>query len=103
MVYYETCTIYINSATTIKAKIAKIDAVIDMLLESALKAASTDNLSEYSLDDGQSKIKTVYRGSTGVAQAIEIFEIQKQRLINQLNGRITRSVDSKNLNRYGRY
>jgi hypothetical protein len=105
MIYYDSLAVYIQSATTRKARLAKIEECIDMLYNTALKAAETDNMSEYSLDDGQTKIKTVYKGTKGVLDAINILEIQKQRLINQINGRITRAVDSKNLNYYrnGRY
>lgn len=103
MVYYESCAVYVSSATSLKERLVKIDAVILMLMNSALKAAETANMSEYSLDDGQTKIKTVYNGAAGVANALTIFETQKQMILNQLNGRITRHVDSKNLNRYGRY
>lgn len=101
MVYYDSCAIFIQSATSLKDKLAKINAIIDMLYTSALTAAGTANMQEYSLDDGQTKIRTVYKGTDQILKAIDVLERQKQTILNQLNGRITRSVDSKNLNRYG--
>lgn len=101
MVYYDSCALYIQSSTDLKSKLVKINAIIDMLFTTALTAAATDNMSEYSLDDGQTKIRTVYKGTKSILAAIDILERQKQTVLNQLNGRVIRGVDSKNLNRYG--
>lgn len=104
MIIYDSAAIYIEIATTLKDKIAKIDAVITALETSALTAAGKGAIQEYSLDDGQTKIRTVYRNAKEVADSISAFETIRQRYINQLNGRMTRLVDSKNFtNRmYGR-
>jgi hypothetical protein len=101
MVYYDSCAVYVSSATTLKERLVKIRAIILVLYDAALKGAETDNMTEYMLDDGQTKIRTVYNGAAGVARALDIFKKQEQEILNQLNGRITRHVDSKNLNRYG--
>lgn len=107
MVYFDSCSIYVTSATSLRAKIDRMQAVIDMLEETALKSAGNEDISEYSLDDGQTKIKTVYKSASAVADAIETFERLKQKYINQLNGRAVRMVDSKNFpsngGRNGRY
>lgn len=101
MVYYDSADIYIESATTIRAKITRINTVITALESSALKAAAQGNISEYSLDDGQTKIRTVYRNPEEVAASINAFEVIKQRYINKLTPRMVRLVDSKNFKRYG--
>lgn len=103
MVVFDSAAIYIESATTVKAKIVRIEAIITALETTALKAAETGNISEYSLDDGQTKIQTMYRNPMEVQRSIEAFEMIKQRYINQLNGRVMRLVDSQsfNRNRYG--
>lgn len=106
MVYFDSCSIYITSATTLKDKIARIDAIIVLLEDAAIKAAGNEDISEYSLDDGQTKIKTVYKSAASVMSALQSFETMRQRYINQLNGRHVRLVDSKNFpsnrRRYGR-
>ena len=97
MVQYDSAQIYIDSATTLREKIVKIDLIIIALETTALKAASTDEISEYWLDDGQTKIKTVYKGADSVLKSIMAFESIKQMYINRLNGRVMKLVDSKNL------
>jgi hypothetical protein len=96
MVYYDTCGLYIQSRTTLEAKIAGIDAIIDALELAALAAASGSNVSEYQLNDGQTIIKELFRGPQGIATAINNFEAIKQRYVNRLNGRVVRAVDGKN-------
>ena len=96
MVYYDSADIYISSATTLREKITRIDAVIEALETTALRAAATGNLSEYALNDGQTTIKTVYRDVNAVAASITAFETIKERYINRLNGRHVRLVDGKN-------
>lgn len=98
---YDSAYIYIDGGINLRDKITRIDAIITALEDSALKAAASGNISEYSLDDGQTKIKTVYRNATDVSNAISAFETIRQRWINQLNGRHMRFVDSKNFRRNG--
>lgn len=104
MIIYDSAVVYIQTATTLKDKIAKLDAIITALETSALTAASKSAIQEYQLDDGQTKIRTMYRNAKEVADSITAFETIRQRYINQLNGRMTRLVDSKNFTnrRYGR-
>lgn len=102
-VYYDSADIFIESATSLCDKIAKIDLVIDALLTNALKAALNDNIEEYSLNDGQTIIRTTYRGAREVAKSIKELETVKQIYVNSasLNGRNVRLVDSKSI-RHGR-
>lgn len=108
MVIYNSAFEFINSGKDIKDKIIKIDAIIAALLETALTAAVDDNLTEYSLDDGQTKIRSVYKGADAVLRSIDAFEKIRNRYVVQYNrmctGSIFRLVDSKNITRniYGR-
>jgi hypothetical protein len=95
---YDNSALYIESKTDLRAKIAAINQVINALETVALKAAATGNISEYELNDGQTKIRTMYRDAGAVAKSITDFERIKQRYINQLNGRSVRLVDSKSFN-----
>jgi hypothetical protein len=98
MTVYDSASIYIDSRTTLRAKITAIDAIIAALEVSALKAAAGESIEEYWLDDGQTKIKTIRRTSEQIAKSILSFEQIKQRYVNQLNGRVFRLVDGKNFN-----
>ncbi|KKQ06413.1 MAG: hypothetical protein US15_C0012G0011 [Candidatus Moranbacteria bacterium GW2011_GWF1_36_4] len=95
MVIYNNAGLYIEESTTIEGKIAAIEAIITALQVTAASAAGCDNITEYSLDDGQSKIRTVYRGVSQIIASINNFEKLKQMYINKLNGRVVRLVDSK--------
>lgn len=103
MVVYDSAANYVNSCTTLEARIAAIDNIISSLLTTALTAVGKGDIAEYSLDDGQTKIKTMYRSADEITKSIEGFEKIKQAYINQLDvarhGRRTRLVDSKNFPR----
>lgn len=96
MVTYSSGAEYVLSKTTIKARIAAIDQIIDALVLTSLKAAERDHIEEYWLNDGQTQIKTIYNGAEAVQRSIQAFEKTKQYYINQLHGRSIRLVDSKN-------
>lgn len=99
MVTYDNCAIYITSASDLEERIDNIKAVMSALRDQRLNAALNDNISnyqEYSLDDGQTKIRTVYRGINEINGAIKVLERELQECYNQLNGRRVRLVDHKN-------
>lgn len=99
-VIYDTCGIFINSATELKARVANIKLVMSALRAQRLSAALDPSMSgilEYQLDDGQTKIKTVYRSLSEINTSMLVLERELQDCYNQLNGRVTRSVDSQNL------
>lgn len=98
-IIYDSADLYIECATDLRAKIARINAIITALENAAVKGAATGHLSEYNLDDGQTKIRTAYRNMEEVMQAIKSFEQIRQMYINRLNGRHVRLVDSKNFHR----
>jgi len=95
-VEYDSADIFVQSKPTLKGKIAAIDAIITALETSALKSAATGNLDEYWLDDGQTRIKTIYRSVDDVADGIVAFMKIRQIYVNRLNGRVVRMVDGKN-------
>lgn len=104
MAVYDSAAIYIECKTSTRDKIKAIDAIIDALLVTAAKAAGNEDVTEYQLNDGQTTIKTVYRGSSGVMKAINDFRALRQQYVNSLNGRVSRAVHSTNFRgpRYGR-
>ncbi len=80
-------TIYIESATTLETRLTRIEAIIEALELRAVASIANEDVEEYSVDDGQIKIKTLYRGSEKIAKAIQAYEVVKQRILNKLNGR----------------
>ncbi len=98
IIQFDSADIYIEGATSLRDKITRIEAVISALMGSALRSASKGEISEYMLDDGQTRINTIYRSPDAILSAIQSFEKIKFMFINQLNGRVMRNVDSKNFN-----
>lgn len=81
-------TLYIQSATDLKTRYERICQIIEALELRTLNVnVANSDVSEYWLDDGQIKIKTIYRSAEEMWKAIEAFERLKQKLLNQLNGR----------------
>jgi hypothetical protein len=106
MVVYDSAAIYIDSCASNEAKIAAIDNIINTLMTTAATAAADQNITEYTLNDGQTQIKASYRSVDSIFNSINSFEKLKQMYINRLNGRVVRLVDGKNFTRrrgpYGR-
>lgn len=95
-------TLYIDSVTDMVAKVEAIDAIIAALLVIATSAVGNEDIEEYTLDDGQTKIRTRYRGMSAILKAIQDYEKLRQMYLNRLNGRVIRLVDSRSvLNRLG--
>lgn len=89
---------YISRAQGLRERLDRIDSIIDALLLQSVSAAANSDISEYQLDDGQTKIRTMYRDSAQVASAIAGYERLKQMYLNRLQGRVTRLMDGKNFN-----
>ncbi len=101
-VYYDSEGLFIASCSGTRAKIAAIDAIIDALLLAAANAAASDNIQEYSLNDGQTIIRSLKRGTEGIFKSIEAFRRLRKSYEQELTGRMVRLVDEKNFRRYGR-
>jgi mRNA-degrading endonuclease HigB of HigAB toxin-antitoxin module len=96
MIIFDSADIYIASKKNAYEKLEAIDQVIDALITTALKAAASGNVTEYDLDTGQTKIKTMYRSPKEVSDAITAFQGIREHYVNQINGRRFRLVDSSN-------
>jgi hypothetical protein len=91
-----------ESCTSIQAKIAKIDTIINTLLSNiALKSVNTANYVEYSIDTGQTVQRVEYRSPEQVQETIAAYEKQRQYYVNKLLGNKYRNIGGKNLNRGG--
>ena len=84
---YTTETIYISDATTLEERLARINTIIEALELRQVEVISKSDIQQYSIDDGQVKITTLYRSADQIAKAINAYEVIKQRILNKLNGR----------------
>jgi len=84
------CTerLYIENSSTLKERITRIDNIIEALeLQMLNVGVDNSDVQNYSLDDGQVKISTLYRSPSEIANAIDKYTRIRERLINKLNGR----------------
>jgi len=96
MVIYDSEFEYLDSKTDAKSKILAIDAIIDLLFTTAAKAALSEDVTEYWLDDGQTKIKTIRRSVASITASIQELRKLKNVYVQQINGRVVVLRDSKN-------
>jgi hypothetical protein len=87
---FETCT-------TTRAKIAKIDAIIDSLMTTALKSVATGNYVQYKVDTGQTKTDVTYASTESVTKAIKQYEALRQLYVNRIIGNEYINIGGKNL------
>lgn len=98
---FQDCVTYIESATSIKQRMARVLATKTALENQRLAMAmsgSKSQVSEYSLDDGQTKIRTVYRSMEELTKAIAGLDMELVTLQNRVNGRMTKLMDENNFN-----
>jgi hypothetical protein len=101
MASYDTILGYINCSQGVKDEITRIDAVITALQDAQLKGALNGEVSEYSLDDGQTKIKQVFNSYEGLSKAVLALETRKKSLINEnCLGRVMTLRDKDSFNLY---
>ena len=86
MSIFTTPSLYIESATCIKDRIAKYDLLINALTDTAIKGAENQDIEEYQLDDGQTRIRNTFRDPNQIFKAIQNYQKLRQLDINRLNG-----------------
>ena len=91
--FYENPRQYIQSGSTIADRICRIDAIILQLLDAAAAAADGEDTEEYSLDDGQTKIRASSRSVFDIEKSIRAMEALKQIYVNRYNGFVHKLVD----------
>lgn len=86
----------------LRAKVAKIDEIIDALENKVLTVITSGGsveYEEYEINTGQTKNKVVYRDSSSVISQLEKWEKLRQYYANKLTPRRIVLVDGKNFNR----
>lgn len=81
------CKLPVNyrSRESLLAKVQEIDAIIDELMNQALKSVQQGNIAEYELDTGQTRVRRKYETIGSVRRAIEDYESLRQMYVNKLN------------------
>lgn len=89
MVYYESCSCYLETATSLKDKIVKYDLLIASMYDALERAALSGDIDEYWIDDGQTKIKNIYRSPEDLLKSIKALEQLRQIIMGKLCGNVT--------------
>ena len=84
---------YLDTCTEVKDKIIKLNIIINAMYDSAERAAESGEFEEYTLDDGQSKIRSTYRSVKDIIESIKGYEALKMMYTNRLQGRSVVLVD----------
>jgi hypothetical protein len=96
--YQYSITGYIESKCEIADKIIACDALINLFMASMLDSFSSVSAGTqmYELDDGQVRIKTSFRSMTDIKTALFLLRTEKNKYINQYNGRTFVAQDKRN-------
>ncbi|MCK4521864.1 MAG: hypothetical protein KAU20_04775 [Nanoarchaeota archaeon] len=92
-------TVGCRTQAQILARIAEIDALLDVLFTTALTSVGNGNIFQYKLDTGQTKTDVTYTSTSEVATAIKDYESIRTLYRNKLIPRMVRLVDSKTFRR----
>ena len=85
---YTTIIEYIESRTSLAAKIQAYDTIIAGLEATMLLAIESGHIKQYEFDDGMMKVRTEYRSVNDIANAMTGYERLRQMYINRYNGRV---------------
>ena len=80
-------TVYIEGATGLLDRLSRIESIIEALELRQVAVIGNSDIEEYSLNDGQIQIRTIYKSAESIAKAITAYEKIKQSILNKLNGR----------------
>lgn len=101
MTIYKCASAYVQTFKKLKDKIAAIDAIQEALLNQALtklESNESNEVSQYSLNDGQTVISATYRSTDQVLKDYQSYENLKLALLaafQNASGRMVRLVDHK--------
>lgn len=87
---------YIALYTDPQAQLVAVKEIIDALNSAVSTMVGGGNLSEYTLNDGQVNIKASYGSIKELTDAILFYKQEANRLLAQINGRVTRFVPCRN-------
>lgn len=65
---------YVKAAMTTDQKICRLEEIIAIMYDSLAESALNQDISEYRMDDGQTKVQSIYRSASQITNAIEDLE-----------------------------
>lgn len=89
---YMTIPQFFECKSKLIGKIATYDLLIEGLEQAMMASTESGHLVQYELDDGQMKVRSMYRNVTDLVDAMNGFIKLRQYWINRANGRTTRLV-----------
>lgn len=91
---------YIVSSSDNRERYARLINIRNQLEDTLLRGATSGEYDEYNLDDGQTKIKVIFRNNTEIINAIKAMDTLIGRVENRLIGRTFNLKDSKTIKNY---
>ena len=99
-IIYTSIPAVLESVTTLEARIAMLDTILNGMETAILRASTTGEFDLYRIDTGQTKNEVTYRSigelTSGYAALIKVQQMFYARLNNNKQGRIHRLVGNKN-------
>jgi len=89
---YMTISEYVECKSKLIGKIATYDILIEGMEKAVLEATVSGHLNQWELDDGQMKVRSMYRNPVEMVRALKGLEAMRQIYINRANGRGMRLV-----------
>ena len=83
---------YFECKSKLIGKIATYDIIIEGMEKAILESTVSGHLIQYELDDGQMKVRTMYRSTKDMIASMEGLIRIRQYYKNSHNGRVTRMV-----------
>jgi len=91
---------YLESCSSLQAKIDALESIITNMMVTTASMASTGAFEPYRFDDGQTKIEILYQNPESMAKALMALQTLQDQLrarqFNNANGRVTRMVPGEN-------
>jgi hypothetical protein len=95
---YDSLQQYIQTSPTQKvAKIQHLQQIMDAMDDALLAIAAKGAVTEFVLNDGQTVVKGVYNSAASIKAIQDSLQLRINKLVNQVNGRVSIITDAKNM------
>lgn len=86
---YMTISQYVDCKSKLIGKVATYDLLIESMEKAILEATVSGHLNQWEMDDGQMKVRSMYRSIGQMTDGLQGLRKIRQDYINQYNGRVT--------------
>ena len=91
---------YVKSGSTDAERACRLGEIITRYENVMLESADTQNISEYRLDDGQTKLQAIYRSGSQIMETIKKLQFMKEYYENKNIPRTTVLRNHESIRRY---